>query len=114
MLVTKEFTFNGAHKLVGYRGKCEQLHGHSWKVHVTVQAPVGENGLAFDFLQLKKIVEEKAVSRLDHTFLNDLIPNPSAEHIAMWIWNQMKGEIPLYEVKVYETATSFVTYRGEG
>jgi len=68
MLVTKEFSFNGAHKLIGYHGKCERLHGHTWKLHVTIEAPVGEDGLAFDFIELKKIVKEKALAQLDVGF----------------------------------------------
>ena len=114
MLVTKEFSFNGAHKLIGYHGKCERLHGHTWKLHVTIEAPVGEDGLAFDFIELKKIVKEKALAQLDHCYLNDLIPNPSAEHIAIWTWKHLEEHLPLFEIKVYETPTSFVTYRGEG
>lgn len=114
MLVTKEFCFDGAHNLSGYRGKCEKLHGHTWTVQVTIEAPVKENGLAFDFVELKKIVEERAISFLDHTYLNEVIDNPSAENIAMWIWGRLEGELPLFEIKVYETPTSFVTYRGDG
>ncbi|MBU0756106.1 MAG: 6-carboxytetrahydropterin synthase [Planctomycetes bacterium] len=114
MLVTKEFSFNGAHKLIGYKGKCEQLHGHTWTLHVTIQAPVGPDGLAFDFIKLKEIVQEEALSQLDHRYLNDLIPNPSAEHIAIWTWERLKDRLPLFEIKVFETPTSFVTYRGEG
>lgn len=113
MLVTKEFCFNGAHNLLGYQGKCERLHGHTWTVQVTVDAPVGEDGLAFDFVRLKEIVTERAIDILDHTYLNDIIPNPSAENIAIWIWRRLEKEVPLYEVKVFETRTSFVTYRGE-
>lgn len=113
MLVTKEFTFSGAHNLLGYHGKCEKLHGHTWTVHVTVEAPVGENGLAFDFVELKRIAQEKAISILDHSYINDVVENPSAEHIAIWIWKQLENHVPLHEIKVYETATSFVTYRGE-
>jgi 6-pyruvoyltetrahydropterin/6-carboxytetrahydropterin synthase len=113
MLVTKEFCFNGAHNLLGYKGKCEKLHGHTWTVQVTVDAPVAEDGLAFDFVRLKEIVEEKAVSLLDHSYLNEIIDNPSAENIAIWIWQRLQLELPLHEIKVFETATSFVTYRGE-
>ncbi len=112
MLVTKEFSFNSAHNLKGYGGKCEKLHGHTWTVHVTVEAPIGENGLAFDFIRLKEIVNEKAISSLDHTYLNDVIENPSAENIAVWIWNRLEKEIPIHEVRIFETPTSFVTYRG--
>lgn len=111
MLVTKEFTFDAAHNLINYHGSCEKLHGHTWKLHVTVRAPVGEDGLAFDFVELKKIVHSKVVSRLDHGYLNDLLKQSSAENLAVWIWENLK-ELPLYEIKVWETPTSLVTYYG--
>jgi len=112
MLVSKELSFSGAHKLLGYKGKCEQLHGHTWKVIVTVEAPVGDNGLAFDFVILNKIIKKKAVNILDHSYLNDIIGNPSAENIAIWIWTRLEGDLPLKEIKVYESPTSFVTHHG--
>jgi 6-pyruvoyltetrahydropterin/6-carboxytetrahydropterin synthase len=114
MLVTKEFTFSGAHNLAGYHGKCEKLHGHTWTVQITVDAPVGENGLAFDFVRLKEIGNRKAIALLDHTYINETIQNPSAENIAMWIWERLTDDLPLHEIRVFETPTSFVTYRGEG
>jgi len=113
MLVTKEFEFDAAHRLINYRGKCENLHGHRWKVQVTLKASLQKDGIAFDFVELKKIVEEKVIKKLDHTYLNDLLPQPSTENIALWIWERLKEELPLYEVKVWESPTSFVTYRGE-
>jgi len=112
MLVTREFEFDAAHKLMNYQGKCEKLHGHRWKIRITVQAPVGENGLAFDFIKLKEAVEEKIIKKLDHTYLNDLFPQPSTENIAIWIWNNLE-KLPLYEVKVWESPTTWVTYRGQ-
>ena len=112
MLVTKVFQFDGAHKLLNYNGKCEKLHGHTWTVHVTVEADVGRGGIAFDFARLKQIVEEKALSILDHSYVNEIVEEPSAENIALWIWERVAGAVPLCEVRVYETPTSFVTYRG--
>lgn len=112
MLVSKEFEFDAAHKLTNYQGKCESLHGHRWKVHITVEAPVGKDGLAFDFVKLKQIVEEKVINKLDHTYLNDLFPQPSTENIAIWIWNNL-ASLPLREVKVWESPTSWVTYQGK-
>ena len=112
MRVTKEFSFSGAHHLVGYDGPCEKLHGHTWTVRVTVEAPVGPSGLAFDFVDLKRIVKASAIDRLDHSYLNELIPNPSAEHIALWIWDRLASNLPLFEIRVYESPTSYVTCRG--
>lgn len=112
MLVTKEFTFEAAHNLLNYSGKCERLHGHTYRLLVTVNYPVGENGLAYDFTDLKRIVKEKVVDRVDHTYLNDLLTQSSVEYLAIWVWNQL-SEMNLEEIKIYETPTSHVTYRGE-
>ena len=112
MLVTKEFRFEAAHNLVHYKGKCERLHGHSYRLLVTVSGPVGKDGIVMDFEDLNRIVRERVISRLDHTYLNDFIPQSSAENIALWIWEQIK-DLPPHEIRLYETPTSFVTYRGE-
>jgi 6-pyruvoyltetrahydropterin/6-carboxytetrahydropterin synthase len=108
MKVTKEFVFDAAHYLPDYEGKCERLHGHTWKLHVTVEAPVGKDGLAFDFVQLKNLAMDRVVGKLDHQVINDVVPNPSAELIALWVWHQLR-DLPLYEVRVWETPTSFAT-----
>lgn len=112
MLVTKVFSFDGAHKLLNYNGKCENLHGHTWTIHVTVDAKVDESGIAFDFAELKKIVEDNVLDVLDHSYINEVIEHPSAENIALWMWGRLEESIPIFEVKVFETPTSFVTYRG--
>jgi len=146
--VTKEFTFDSAHFLTDYYGKCETLHGHTYKLHVTVKGDIGDNGLILDFVILKKITKEHVLDKLDHTCLNDRFENPSSELIAKWIWEQLeplpellkaeldnpnlsadikkyikKGDdsqlntekfsnkIELYEIKLWETPTSFVTLR---
>lgn len=116
MLITKEFTFDAAHYLPGYHGECEKMHGHTYKMHVTIRGEVKDDGMVCDFVGLKKLVKEKIISKLDHALLNDIIKNPSAENIAVWIWEQLEKEIKgadLYEIKVWETATSFVTYHGK-
>ncbi len=72
-----------------------------------------------DFAQLKKIVNEKVISKLDHTDLNDMFKNPSAELVSVWIWKQLehigqttKTDVKLVEVKLWEGDTSYVTYHG--
>ena len=106
MIVLKEFEFDAAHYLPSYNGKCEHLHGHTYKLVVKVDGRPDMEGMVLDFTLLKKIV------------LNDVIPNPSAENIAIWVWNQLAK--PLYgenrrlcEVEVWETRTSGCIYRGE-
>lgn len=115
MLISKEFTFDSAHFLTHYHGKCENLHGHTYRLRVTVDGPVGEDGMVVDFKELKSLVKEKVIDRYDHQSLNDFFDNPSAELIAIQIWKDLVAELPvkLYEVILWETADSFVTYRGE-
>lgn len=114
MIVVKEFTFDAAHFLTNYKGKCERLHGHTYKLQVMVKGPVQENGMLMDFIELKKIVNKKVIDRLDHSNLNDTIEQSSAENISIWIWNELKDDLPhLHEIRVWETPTSFVIYNGE-
>lgn len=123
MMVSKEFTFDAAHYLTEYHGKCENLHGHTYRLRVTVEGPVGADGMVVDFAELKKLVNELVVDKLDHTSLNDLFKNPSAENVAVWIWGELGDAIgkmvesgagvKLYEIRLWETADNFVTYRGE-
>jgi len=112
-LVTKEFEFAAAHFLPKYFGKCENLHGHNYKLHVTVAVPkLDEEGMAFDFGTLKRIVQREVIDVLDHTLINDTIPVASAECIAEWMWKKLEKSIPIFEIKLWETSTSWVTYRG--
>lgn len=117
MLVSKEFTFDSAHFLTKYHGKCENLHGHTYRLRVTVEGPVNEDGMVVDFKELKALVKEKVVERYDHQNLNDFFENPSAELVAQKIWEDLepdfKKPLRLFEVILWETADSFVTYRGE-
>ena len=119
MLITKEFTFDSAHFLPNYHGKCEAMHGHTYKLQVTVDGPVDKDGLVIDFALLKQAVKKQVLDKLDHKLINDIIKVASAENIAIWIWKQLakSSEFPkkvhLHEVKVWETANSFVTYYGK-
>jgi 6-pyruvoyltetrahydropterin/6-carboxytetrahydropterin synthase len=111
--VSKDFLFDSAHQLPNYKGRCERLHGHTWKLRVTVRAEVNpDDGIAFDFLRLKEIVNERVVDRLDHQYLNDFLEHPSAENLCLWIWNELR-DLPLFEVRIWETPTSSAAYRGE-
>ncbi|MFC1810969.1 6-carboxytetrahydropterin synthase QueD [Patescibacteria group bacterium] len=113
MLLTKVFTFDSAHFLPNYHGKCENMHGHTYKLEVTIEGePNKEDGMIYDFAQLKELVNKKVVDKLDHTNLNDTIKNPSAEFIAMWIWDQLKNDLNLKQIKVFESSNSYVTYEG--
>jgi 6-pyruvoyltetrahydropterin/6-carboxytetrahydropterin synthase len=108
MKVTKIFTFDAAHYLPGYNGKCRNLHGHTYRLEVTCQRSYLVNGMAVDFSVLKDTVDELIISKLDHSFLNDvLLFDPTAENMANWILNELRPYLPVYSVKLYETPTSY-------
>jgi 6-pyruvoyltetrahydropterin/6-carboxytetrahydropterin synthase len=115
MIVAVEFEFDAAHNLPNYAGKCERLHGHTYRLQVFCQAPVNPStGLAIDFAEVKRVVRARVVDVLDHTYINETIPISSAENIAVWSWGRLLGAgLPLYEIRVYETPGCFVVYRGE-
>jgi 6-pyruvoyltetrahydropterin/6-carboxytetrahydropterin synthase len=117
MLLTKIFKFDAAHNLIKYHGKCERLHGHTYRMDVTVQGVPDEEGMVVDFKDLKDIVNKQVISRLDHSYINEIIEQPTAEYIALWVWEQLNENLrtdhyTLYEIKIFETETSFITYRG--
>ena len=97
MLVTKEFTFDAAHYLPNYYGKCENLHGHTYRLQVTVEGPVLSNGMVVDFVLLKHIVKERILNNVDHRCLNDQFPNPTTELICIWIWDELNDITTLME-----------------
>lgn len=119
--VSVEEVFPAGHSLRNYHGKCENVHGHNYRVCVTVQGQdVDENGLLVDFAVVKKLV--RAVKdRLDHQYLNDLDPfdkiNPSAENIAKYFYDEVAGglQVPngakVSEVKLWETDITYASYR---
>jgi len=89
MQVAKEFSFDSAHFLPNYYGKCEGMHGHTYRLQVVVEGEVGENGLVMDFVILKRIVKKKVLDKIDHKVINDVIEIASAENTAIWIWDQL-------------------------
>ena len=106
----------------GYQGKCENPHGHNYKVRVTLAGDTLNNiGLLVDFKELKSVMNQ-AIDQLDHQYLNDIEPfreeNPSAENIARHLYRSIKarlileagGSIQIKKVKVWETASSAATY----
>lgn len=121
--VTKEFTFDAAHHLHQYQGKCKNLHGHTYRLVVTVSGFVDEIGMVIDFGDLKNIYQQAIESRLDHQYLNEVLPpmNTSAENMIVWIWEQFeqglsedpytKRNLQLEEMSLYETPTSSATLK---
>ncbi len=107
MLISKIFKFDAAHRLPDYNGKCANLHGHSWKLVVTLEGEVEQNGMIIDFLELKNKVNEKIISKLDHSYLNDLVENPTCENMLIWIKAQILELKGLKSIRLYESESSF-------
>lgn len=122
VLVSKEFTFDAAHHLHCYEGKCKNLHGHTYKVIFGVSGFTDDIGLVIDFGDIKKIWKEKIEVHLDHRYLNDTLPNmnTTAENMVVWIYEKvdeaLKGDANdcrIEFVKLYETPTSYAEARRE-
>ena len=116
-----ERNFSSAHQLRGYKGKCENLHGHNYKIEIFARGSELNNiGLLVDFVELKEAADE-LVTYLDHKNLNELEPfieeqNPSAENVARFILESLAVKInddrvQIYKVKCWETPTSVATYQ---
>jgi 6-pyruvoyltetrahydropterin/6-carboxytetrahydropterin synthase len=116
MRLDVEFQFAAAHRLPRYDGPCFRLHGHNYRFFVGLTGDVDpKSGMIADFGEVKRIVQELVLSRVDHRNLNDTLENPTAENIARWIWETLEGKLPgLCEVRLYEIPDSCVTYRGPG
>ena len=115
--LTKTFHFEAAHDLPTFPEghKCRRLHGHSFRFDVIVSGEVDESkGYLIDFGEIKRVVDP-LVKRLDHYYLNEIegLQNPTSENLAQWIWQRLKGELPLLAaIRVHETCTSACEYRG--
>ncbi len=120
--VSVEESFAAGHALRGYRGKCENPHGHNYKVRVTVTGKQLDNiGLLWDFRDLKSAMGQ-IIERLDHQYLNDLEPfrvdNPSAENMAKYFYDETRarlhkatqGRVQVKDVTVWETDSTTATY----
>lgn len=113
-----EANFSAAHNLRGYKGKCEELHGHNWKIEVEAcKNKLDKTGMVLDFRYLKKILDE-VLERLDHKYLNRLTPfkkvNPTSENIARYIYDSLKSKIPhIKSVIVWESENSSASYGNE-
>ena len=140
--LTRKFTFEAAHALEGYDGLCRQIHGHSYKLYVTVAGTPSADprdpklGMVIDFSDLKRLVNEAVVDRLDHAlavragaYAPDLLAamkgqwsrivelpyQPTCENMVMdfaeTIAKKLPAGVKLTKVKLYETENSYATYR---
>jgi len=118
VLVSKEFTFDSAHHLHCYEGKCKSLHGHTYKLQVIMRGKVDRRGITIDFADIKRLAKERIIDRLDHRYLNDVLPpmNTTAENMVVWMYEQLADalrsegwfpQVRLEEIRLWETPTSY-------
>lgn len=118
MEVYKRFRIEAAHRLpnVPEGHKCARLHGHSFRIAVSISGSVGaESGWVLDFADIEAAFEP-LFTRLDHHYLNEIegLENPTSENLARWIWRRLEPGLPgLAEVRVAETCNAGCIYRGE-
>ena len=120
--VSVEQTFAAGHALRNYKGACENVHGHNFKVQVTIEGDrLDDTGMLVDFLDVKQSMRD-VIARLDHVFLNDISPfdvkNPSAENIAEYFYEELASRlesnpvpVQIREVRVWETEIQSAAYR---
>jgi 6-pyruvoyltetrahydropterin/6-carboxytetrahydropterin synthase len=118
MELFKEFSFDAAHFLpnVPPDHKCARTHGHTYYVRIIIEGPIDPQlGWVMDFATIKS-AWKPLEDQLDHFLLNDIpgLENPTAENIAIWIWDTLQPQLPLMTaIEVKETPSSGVFYRGE-
>jgi 6-pyruvoyltetrahydropterin/6-carboxytetrahydropterin synthase len=120
--VSVDEAFSAGHALRGYKGKCENVHGHNYKVRVTLAGKELDGvGLLYDFVHLKQVIQG-VIHSLDHRFLNEYAPfdtvNPSAENIARYIYDETSKQLrqtvngaTISSITVWETDVTAATYR---
>ena len=121
--VVKEFTFDAAHHLHAYDGKCKSLHGHTYRLVIHFSGMVNEIGIVVDFGDIKRVFKEKIDAKLDHQYLNEVLPpmTTTAENMIVWIWEQLEEalleiknpSLRMEELTLYETPTSYAYLKRE-
>ena len=107
--VTCSFSFEAAHSLAWHPGKCRNLHGHSYRLDVSVEGPLDPNGVVLDFDTLKALVQTQVIDVWDHRNLNDVLDNPTAELLAQRAWDLLTGAgLDLAALRLWETTDSWV------
>lgn len=113
--VTCTFPFEAAHSLAWHPGKCRNLHGHSYRLDVSVEGPLDPNGVVLDFDTLKALVQTQVIDAWDHRNLNDVVENPTAEQLALRAWALLtEAGLDLAALRLWETADSWVDLSAGG
>jgi 6-pyruvoyltetrahydropterin/6-carboxytetrahydropterin synthase len=111
--VTRSFAFEAAHQLPWHAGRCRDLHGHGYRLEVTVEGHVGDDGMVVDFDDLARLVQRDVLERYDHRYLNDFMENPTAELIAADIWKTLEASgLGLARIRLWETDDCMVEVTG--
>lgn len=116
MAITRVVTFDSAHHLENYDGPCSQIHGHTYKLEVTVRGPINDQGFVLDFYDLKQLINEAVIIPFDHQYLNKCVPfNPTCENLVLHFWQLLQDKlspnqgITLEKICLWETAGAAAT-----
>jgi 6-pyruvoyltetrahydropterin/6-carboxytetrahydropterin synthase len=115
MKIRREFHYDSAHRLpnLGEWHKCSRLHGHTYRLIVTLDGPVDpEKGWVMDFADVDRRVTP-VIDQLDHRYLNDVLENPTVELQLEWLWDALSPSLPLHELTLYEGLNNSATYNEE-
>ena len=114
MQLVVSFSWSAAHRLPRYMGRCFRMHGHDYRLEVVVEGtPDGRTGMFVDFHEIQDALKP-LVAQMDQSCFNDVLANPTAEAIVVWIWDRVVPQLrSLVELRLWETADCHVVYRGE-
>lgn len=110
--VTRTFTFDSAHSLPEHEGHCRRVHGHTYRLEVTVGGPVQQSGasqgMVLDFDRLADVVDRTVIQRLDHQYLNEILDfTPTTEAVAAWVFSTLVEEgLSVTGIRLWETPTT--------
>ncbi|MBX6395435.1 MAG: 6-carboxytetrahydropterin synthase QueD [Alicyclobacillaceae bacterium] len=121
--VAKQFTFDAAHRLEAYEGKCAELHGHTYRLEVEIKGLPDERGLVVDFNEIKSLVDRVVLRHFDHRYLNELVAfNTTAENLVIYIYEEIaralrplteQRAVTLERVRLWETPTTYAEVHRE-
>lgn len=124
ILICKQFKFAAAHRLPGHKGACRRLHGHQWVVEVGVSGPIdSDTGMIADFSNLKSLVNDSIIDRLDHYYLNEVdqlgfpADNPTAENMVSWMRDVLTSKLyrttdcQVEFIRLWESDTAYAEWR---
>ena len=114
MDIEVDFLFSAAHQLPFYDGPCKRMHGHNYRVRIGLAGEVEpKSGMVFDFLKVKEVFDREIMPSCDHRVLNELMENPTAEHLIAWMWGKLAPSMSgLKELRLWETPEFCVIFRG--